>query len=158
MLALPHGAADTAGIAFVPPTVDTGMSGQVRREVLRHGDRAHARTAAAVRDGKRLVKIEVTHIGADRRRTREPDLRVHVGAVHVHLAAMLVDDGADLADFFLEHTVRRRIRDHQRRELVAMLQRLGAEIGEVDVAVRVARRHDDLETGHGRAGRIGAVR
>jgi len=35
---------------------------------------------------------------------------------------------------------------------------VGAEIGEVDVAVRITRRHDDLETGHSGTGRIGAVR
>jgi hypothetical protein len=35
----------------------------------------------------------------------EADLGVEVGAVHVHLAAVLVHGGADLADGFLEHAV-----------------------------------------------------
>ena len=48
-----------------------------------------------------------------------PDLRVHVRAVHVDLAAVLVDDRADVADRVLEHAVRRRIGDHQRRQALA---------------------------------------
>ena len=52
----------------------------------------------------------------------------------------------------------RRIGDHQRRELVAMLRRLGAQIVDVDVAVRVAGRDHDLHAGHHRARRVGAVR
>ena len=74
------------------------MPGQVRRQVRGHADRSHARAAAAVRDRERLVQVQVADVGADRRRARQPDLRVHVRAVHVDLAAVLVDDGADLAD------------------------------------------------------------
>ena len=56
-------------------------------------DRAHARAAAAVRDAEGLVQVEVADVGADSRPGRQrPDLRVHVGAVHVDLAAVLVDD------------------------------------------------------------------
>ena len=62
----------------------------------RHADRPHARAAAAVRNAERLVQVDVADVGADRRRAREPDLRVHVGAVHVHLAAVLVHDRADV--------------------------------------------------------------
>ena len=34
-------------------------------QVLGHADRAHARTAAAVRDAEGLVQVEVTDVGAD---------------------------------------------------------------------------------------------
>ena len=68
----------------------------------------------------------------------QPDLRVHVRAVHVHLAAVLVHDPADLADRSLEHAVRRRIRHHQRRQRVAVLRRLRPQVGDVDVALVVA--------------------
>ena len=53
----------------------------------------------------------------------EADLGVHVGAVHVDLAAVLVDDPADLLDVLLEHAVRGGVGDHQRGELVLVLPR-----------------------------------
>ena len=39
-----------------------------------------------------------------------------------------------------------------------MLLCLGAQVGEIDVAVRVGGDDDDAIAGHDRAGRIGAVR
>ncbi len=134
-----------------------GVPGQVRRQVGGHADRPHARTAAAVRDGVGLVQVQVAHVGADRRRAGQPDLRVHVGAVHVHLAAVLVHRGADVLDRILEDAVRRRVGDHQRRQPVAMLRRLGGQVGDVDVAMRVGGDDDDAIAGHDGAGRIGAV-
>ena len=95
---------------------DDRMAGQERREVRRHADRPHAGSAAAVRDRERLVQVQVADVGADRRRAREPDLRVHVRAVHVDLAAVLMNDGADVLDGVLEHAMRRRIGHHQRRQ------------------------------------------
>ena len=52
-----------------------------------------------------------------------PDQRVQVGAVHVDLAAVLVDQRADLADALLEHAVGARIGDHQRRQPAACAAR-----------------------------------
>ena len=82
------------------------MTRQKRRQVTCDADWSHARATATVRDCKRLVQIQMTDVGADRGGTRQPDLRVHVGAVHVHLTAVLVDDVADLADVVLEDAVR----------------------------------------------------
>ena len=65
--------------------------------MLRHADRAHARAAAAVRDAERLVQVQMADVGADVARAARPTMRVHVRAVHVDLAAVLVDDLADLA-------------------------------------------------------------
>ena len=110
MLALPYGAADTGALAV------RGIAGQERLEVLRRRDRSHAGPAAAVRDAERLVQVQVADVGADPRGRGEPDLRVHVRAVHVDLAAVRVDDLADLAHVRLEHAVRRRVGDHQRAE------------------------------------------
>ncbi len=39
--------------------------GQVGRQVLTHTDRAHSRTAAAVRDAERLVQVQVRDVGAE---------------------------------------------------------------------------------------------
>ena len=103
-------------------------------EVLGDADRSHAGTAAAVRDAERLVQVQVADVGADVRRAAEADLRVHVGAVHVHLAAVLVDDLADALDVLLEDAVRRRVGDHQRGEVLRVRLRLRLEIGDVDVA------------------------
>ena len=80
-------------------------------------DRADAGATAAVGDAECLVQVEVADVGAEVAGAAQPDLRVHVGAVHVHLAAVLVDDVAHLGDRLLEDAVRRRVRDHQRREL-----------------------------------------
>ena len=45
-----------------------GIARQERREVLGDRDRAHARTAAAVRDAEGLVQVQVADVGADPRR------------------------------------------------------------------------------------------
>ena len=92
MLALPQGAAETAPIAAIAARRHDRVAGQERRQVRGDADRAHAGAAAAVRDAERLVQVEVADVGADVARAAEADLRVHVGAVHVHLAAVLVDD------------------------------------------------------------------
>ena len=58
-------------------------------------DRADAGAAAAVRDAEGLVQVEVADVGAELARRGEADQRVHVGAVHVDLAAVRVHDLAD---------------------------------------------------------------
>ena len=123
-----------------------------------HADRTDTRAAAAVRDAERLVQVEVRHVGAELARLGDADERVEVRAVEVHLAAVLVHDRADLADLLLVHAVRRRVRDHQAREPVGVLDRLLLEVVEVDVAVVVALHDDDAHAGHRRARRVGAVR
>jgi hypothetical protein len=106
------------------------MAGQEGCEVRRDADGSHAGAAAAVRDAERLVQVEVADVGADVAGRGEADLGVHVGAVHVHLAAVLVDDRADVLDRRLEHAVGRRIRDHERGEVVGVRGGLGGEVGE----------------------------
>ena len=141
----PHGAAATAPMPppSGPHSGTTGWLGQVRREVLAHRDRADARPSPAVRDAERLVQVEVRHVGAERARRREPDERVEVRAVDVHLAAVLVHDRAHVDDPGLEHAVGRRVRRHQRAEPVRVLGRLLLEVVEVDVAVVVGRDDHD---------------
>ncbi len=89
MLALPHGRRGDRRYRPVATDLHHGMSWQEGRKMGCHGDRTHARTAAAMRNRKRLVQVEMADIRADCRRARQPDLRVHVGAVHVHLTAVL---------------------------------------------------------------------
>ena len=132
----PNGAADTGPTGAA--AVAEGMARQIGRQMRLDADRAHARAAAAMRNAERLVQVEMADIGAVIAGPRQPDLRVHVGAVEIDLSAMAVNDVADLADMLLEHAVRRGIGDHDGGEVVAVLVRLGAEIVDVDVAARVA--------------------
>ena len=81
------------------------MVREVRREVRAHGDRADARSAAAVRDAERLVQIQMADVGADHAGRSEADLSVHVRSIHVNLSAVLVDDGTDVFDPGLEHAM-----------------------------------------------------
>src|SRR5438093_9347272 len=97
------------------------MTWQIGREMRFDADRSHARAAAAVRDAERLVQIEMRDIGAVIAGPRQTDLRVHVGAVEIDLAAMAMNDLADLADVLLEHTMRRGIGDHDGGEIFRML-------------------------------------
>jgi len=103
---------------------------------------------------ERLVEVQVAHVGADVAGPAQAHLRVHIGAIHVDLAAVLMDDLADPFDRRFEHAVRRRIGHHQRSERGGVLFRLGLEIRDVDVAVLVGLHHHDLHTGHDRAGGI----
>ena len=86
--------------------------------MLRDADRAHARTAAAVRDAERLVQVEVAHVRADvarpararparscSRRPCTPGRRAACTIAQIS------------RDRLLEHAVRRRVRHHQRGEL-----------------------------------------
>ena len=70
----------------------------------------------------------------------------------------VMNDLADADDTRLEDTVRRRIGDHDRREIRAMLNGLRLEIVEIDVAVAIAGDNDDAHGRHLRGGRIRAVR
>ena len=97
-------------------------------------------------------------VGADEAGRSQADLGVEVGAVHVHLAAVGMDDGADLADRFLEHAVGRRVGDHQAGQVVLVGFGLGLEVGDIDVAVLIAIDDDDLHVGHLGRRRVGAMR
>ena len=89
-------------------------------------DRSHAGAAAAMRNAERLVQIEMADIGAVIAGPRQPDLRIHVGAVEIDLSAMAMHDVADLANVLLEHAMGGGIGDHDGGEIVRMLRRLGA--------------------------------
>ena len=123
-----------------------------------HADRPDARSAAAMRDAEGLVQVHVADVGADVAGTRQAHQRVQVGAVEIDLAAMAVDDRADIANAFLEHAVRRGIGDHQRGEVGAVLVCLGLQVVDIDVAVVRAGNDDDVACPPCGAGRIGAMR
>src|SRR3954469_23154764 len=97
------------------------MPRQERRKMRLDADRPHAGAAAAMRNAERLVQIEMADIGAVIAGPRQANLRIHVGAVEIDLAAMAMTNVADLADMFLEHAVRRGIGDHDGGEVLRML-------------------------------------
>ena len=163
MPALPHGAAATAPMCdfeFVSSSCDVNnrMARQKLDQMFRHANRPDARPAAAVRNAKRLVQVQMADVRADVRRTAQADLRVHVRTVHINLSAVGVDDFANLLDRLLEHAVRGRIGDHQAGEVFFMRLGLGAQIGHVNVAVLVAGDGNDFQPGHDGAGGVRAVR
>ena len=122
----PQGAAETApwpALARPAIAVLHGVVGHEGRQMGLEADRAHARSAAAVRDGEGLVQVHVADVGADEAGRGQADLGVEVGAVHVHLAAVGMDDGADVLHRFLEHAVGRRVGDHQAGQVRRVLFR-----------------------------------
>ncbi len=133
------------------------MAGQERGQVGADRHRADAGTAAAVGDAERLVEVEVAHVGAEATGLRHADEGVEVGAVDVHLAAVVVDDVAQLGDAGLVHAVGRGVGHHHCGEAVAGRIGLGPEVVEVDVALGVARHDDDLHAGHHRRRGVGAM-
>src|SRR5450830_102111 len=130
---------------------------QERRQVRLHADRADARAATAVGNAEGLVQVQVRHVAAELARGAEADHGVHVGAIDIHLAAVVMNDGADLADAFLEHAGGRRVGDHQRGEVLAVLDRLGPQVFDIDVTAGIAGGDDHAHAGHVRRGRVGAV-
>ncbi|VUC29849.1 unnamed protein product [Clonostachys rosea] len=127
-------------------------------EVAADADGTDSRAAAAVGDAEGLVEVEVADVGADVTGAAEADLGVHVGAIHVDLAAVLVDDAADLLDLWLEDAKRAGVGDHDGGDVLGVLLALGLEVGDVEVArLGVALDGDDLHADHGGAGRVGAV-
>ena len=102
------------------------MAGQKRRKVRFHTNRAHARTAAAVWNRKSFVQVQMRNDRTEFARFGQPDLRIHVRAVHVHLPTELMHDVANFHNILLEYAVRGRIRHHQARQVVGMLLGFGA--------------------------------
>ncbi len=110
-------------------------------------DRAHSGSASAMRDRERLVQVEVAYVSADLGGRRQADLRIHVRAIHVDLAAGFVDSRADLAYGFLEYTMRRGVGDHQGAELIVMFFDALAQIRDVDIAPIVTFHCDATKAG-----------
>ena len=94
--------------------------------MLPHRHRTHARPAAAMGDAEGLVQVEMAHVATEPARAGDADEGVEVGAVDVHLAAVLVDEVADLRDALLEHPVGGRVGDHERGEVGAVLVTLAS--------------------------------
>ena len=120
-------------------------------------DRAHSGSTSTVRDRESLVQVEVADIGTDFRGRSQSDLRIHVRAIQVDLAARFVNDSADFAHGFLEYSVRRGIGNHQGTELFAVFLYALAQIHHVDIALLVAFDGDTAKASDDRARSVGAM-
>src|SRR5579884_3136972 len=92
--------------------IENKLARKIGRQVFGYADWTDTRPAAAVRDAKCFVQIQMADIRAVVARATETDLRIHVGAIHVTLPAVRVHDVADFADGRLEDAVRGWVRDH----------------------------------------------
>ena len=134
------------------------MTRQKFDEMFGNADRPHARAAAAVRNAERFVQIQMANIRADIAGAAKADLRIHVRAVHVNLAAVCMNDFANLSDAFLENAVRGGIGDHQtRRDRFLFASALARRSLTSMLPLRIASDGDDFHPGHDGAGGIGAV-
>ena len=112
--------------------------------------RSHARTAPAVGDAEGLVQVQMRDVTAELAGLRQAQQGVEIGPVDVDLPAVFMDQVAHVADVLLVDAVRRRVGDHDRRQIAGMLLALGSEVLEVDRAVVEGGHHHDPHTGHDR--------
>src|SRR5450756_393247 len=85
-------------------------------QMLCNGNRANARTAASVRNGECFVQIQVANVGSNAARIGQPNLSVHVSAVHINLSAMRMNNLAQFGDRRLINSVSRWISHHETRQ------------------------------------------
>ena len=128
-----------------------------RGQVGTQADRPHPRTSSAMGNAEGFVQVHVRDVGANVGGRGQTDLSVQIGAIHIDLSAVRMHDLADLANALFEHAMCGWIGDHQRGEPVVILPRLGAQVGDIHIAVVVARDHHHLHPAHLSRGRIGAV-
>ena len=133
------------------------MAGQERRQVGRHSNGAYAGAAAAMGDAEGLVQVEVADISAKATGLANTHLGIEVGAIEINLAAVAMDQRADVADALLKHPMGGGVGDHQGRQLISVLLGLGGQISLIDVAGLIALHCHHLHARHHGAGGIGAM-
>jgi hypothetical protein len=110
-----------------------------------------------MRDAKGLVKIEMADIGSVITRPADTYLGIHVGAIQINLASMVMNQLANLFHLFLKNPVGGRVGDHEGCQLIGMFSHSGFEILKIDISLIVAAYADDLHAGHDGAGRVGSM-
>ena len=147
------------GRRYRPRPRRSGWPGRYGARCDAHRDRADTGAATAVRDAERLVQVQVRHVGAEPARLRETEQRVEVRAVDVDLAAARRGPGRTARRSPVSYTP---CVDGYVTMIAASWAAccvdLALQVVEVDVAVLVARDHDDAHARHHGAGRVRAVR
>ena len=134
------------------------MAGQIGHQVFHHAHRAHAWAAATVGDAEGFVQVQVADIAAELAGGGCAHQGIHIGAIHINPAAVLVHQGAQLFDRGFKHAMGAGVGDHHGRQIGAVLLALGREVGHVHVAVFIALGDHHRHADHHGAGRVGAVR
>ena len=124
--------------------------GNEGRQVRLDADRTHAGATTAVRNTEGLVQVHVRHVSTNIGRTGQTHLRIQVGAIHVNLAAVLVNNLANFANTFFVHPMGRRIGDHQAGQLLGVVFSLLPQIGYVYVALIITGDQYHAHAGHHR--------
>ena len=91
-------------------------------------------------------------------RTGQADLGVHVGAIHVDLTAVGMNDAANFGNLLFKDAVGGGVSDHERGQVGAVLFGLGAQIGQVHIAILITLGDHHIHARHDRAGGVGAMR
>ena len=104
-----------------------------------------------------FVQVEVAHIGPKVGGAAEAHLGVHIGPIHVHLAAVAMNEGANGGNLGFKHPVGGGVGDHQRRQVVAVLLSLSPQVGQVNIAILVAGYGHHRHPRHHSAGRVCTV-
>jgi hypothetical protein len=81
------------------------MARKKRQQVLSHSNGTHTWATAAMGNAERLVEVEMADIRPKGPRSADTDLSIEVGAIQIHLTAVVMDKAADFTDSGLEHPV-----------------------------------------------------
>ena len=109
--------------------LDNRMPRQKRHKLLGGADWPHAWATAAVGYGEGLVQVKMADVRPQIRPDGTgPTCAFMLAPSMYNLPAVLVDHVADVADFFLENAVRRRVGHHQGGEAVAVLLSFCSEV------------------------------
>ena len=131
--------------------------GQERLQMRLQADRAATGAAAAVGGAERLVEVQVHAVEAVIAGAGGSDHRVHVRAVAEHLAARVVDHGADPLDVRLEEAEGRGVGEHEGGDAGAVLIKGLLQGVEVGVALPIGGDGDDVVAAPGGGGGVRAV-
>jgi hypothetical protein len=72
----------------------------------RHSNRTDTRPTTTVRDAEGLVQIQVADISPKRARPAEPNLRIQIGSIEIHLPSVLMHERTDFTNTNLKHSMR----------------------------------------------------
>src|SRR4029453_16146342 len=115
--------------------IENEFSRQKRRKMFGNTDWSHAGPAAAVRNTKGLMQIQMANVRAIITGAAKTDLGIHVRAIHVDLTAVRLHDVTNFASGYFENAVRGGIGHHQRGEIACVLVGFGAQIGKIDISI-----------------------
>src|SRR5262245_18097824 len=133
------------------------MAGKKGSQMTGNCNRTHPWSATPVGNAKRLVQIQMTDIRADVAGPTNPNLRIHIRAIHIDLAAVGMNDLANAPDIGLEYPVRGWVGQHQGRQPLPMLRSLGFKVLQIYIALCIAGHGHNRHPDHGRAGWIGSM-